>query len=766
MPRRSLILGGLAILLVGGALVWSAAWVSDLEERVEARFRGRLFAIPSEVYSASLVLYPGIDVQRVGLFERLDRLNYHVAGRAEPAVGEYVVGEESVEIFRRPFRYPQRQDPGGRILLQLDDHARILAMFDPQGREQPTVEIEPERIARLRGELRQDRNLVKLDEVSPLLLDAVIAIEDQAFYEHGGLHPRRILGAFWANLRQRRVVQGGSTLTQQLVKNFYLTQERTLSRKLTEAVMALLLERNHDKAEILEAYLNEVYMGQRGGVSIHGLGEAAHYYLAKDASDLSLGDAALLAGIIKGPNMLSPHRHPQRALQRRNVVLRVLLESNKIDAETYEAARQRDLGVQDFPTAASPAPHFVEYLRQDLAAVYGEEILRSEGMSIFTTLDAELQDAANRALVSGLERLEKRFPELEREESPLQGAIVALAPRTGDILAMVGGRDFSQSQFNRATQAHRQPGSVFKPIVALAGLARNGGPPHFTLASTLEDEPLVLELPTGEWRPENYDGEYRGPVSLRRAIEESLNVPVARLGLAVGPERIIEIARRMGITSTLAPLPSLSLGAFELTVLEAARAYAVLASGGVVPELRGYTEVVHPDGRVLDRQYRDFEQAFDPAEVYLVTSALRGAVDHGTGRRLRQLGFVGELAGKTGTSSDFRDAWFIGFTPDLVIAVWVGFDDAISLGIPGSVAALPIFAEVLEAARGKLYAPASPVPAGVERVEIDPQTGLRATSTCPGVHEVFLAGTAPAQYCTGRGPAPLDRVLDWFRRRL
>ncbi|MCP4003013.1 MAG: PBP1A family penicillin-binding protein [bacterium] len=765
MLKRLSIAGAVALIAVLAGSFWLRNWAAELEERVEARFQGRLFALPSKIYSGPLLLYPEVDVGRVGLLERLERMNYHVAGSAQPSVGEYVVGPESIEVNRRPFEYPHRSDPGGRILLQLDDRARVLAMFDSEGREHATVEIEPELIAQLRGEAREDRRVVALDEISPLLIEAIIEVEDSAFYEHNGLHLWRIAGALFANLRAGHVVQGGSTLTQQLVKNFYLTREQTLSRKFTEAAMALLLERNHDKSEILEAYLNEIYMGQRGSIAVHGMAEAAHYYLAKNVRDLSLADAALLASIIKGPNRYSPQRHPERALKRRNLVLRVLFENQRIPRETYESAIALDLGVHDFPSSPNPSPYFVEFLRQDLARVYGDAILRSEGMSIYTTLDARLQRAANRAVRDGLRSLETGFPELERPDSPLQAAVVAIAPRTGDILAMVGGRDYASTQFNRATQAHRQPGSVFKPIVALAGLAANGGPPHFTLASTLEDEPLVLELPNGEWAPENYDGEYRGPVSLRRAIEESLNVPVARMGIAVGPERVIETARRMGIESPLDPLPSIALGAFEITVLEAARAYSVLASGGVVPELRSYTEIVHVDGRVLERQDRNFVQAFEPAEVYLVTSALNGAVERGTGRRLRQLGFKGPLAGKTGTSSDFRDAWFIGFTPDLVIAVWVGFDDGKSLGVPGSVAALPIFARVLEAARGKEGSAEFLEPPGIERIEINRETGLRAGLNCPGEAELFLAGSAPDDYCGG-GPNPVDRVFEWLRKRL
>jgi penicillin-binding protein 1B len=346
-----------------------------------------------------------------------------------------------------------------------------------------------------------------------------------------------------------------------------------------------------------------------------------------------------------------------------------------------------------------------------------------------------------------LAKLEKDYPSLRRKDSPLQAAVVALAPKTGEILALVGGRDYGKSQFNRATQAHRQPGSVFKPIVLLTAVGRSAGTPAFTLVSKLEDSPLSYSQPSGVWEPVNYDGEYRGVVSVRQAIEQSLNVPIARLGIAVGPDKIIATARALGIQSPLLPVPSVALGAFEVTMLEAARAYAVLASAGLQTDLRSYTQVVQIDGRVLEQRTLDSKRIFDPADVYLVTSALQGVVDRGTGAPLRRLGFRGDIAGKTGTSSDYRDAWFIGYTPEIVIAVWVGFDDGASVKVTGATAALPIFADVLEVARGKGEAEEFTVPTGVELVDVNPESGLRSGLGCSGAPEVFLRGTAPAEGC-------------------
>lgn len=739
-------------------------WVQALEQRVESRFQGRLFAIPSQVFGAPLELRRGADATRVGLLERLGRLGYRIASDAELRPGEYRRQGSTISIERRSFRHAGSEDPGGRIEVRLDAAGRISSLSEGDGRRLDSAWLEPERIARFRGPEGEDRVLVTLDEVPAALVEAILAVEDQRFFEHEGVYPRRILGALLANLRAGRVVQGGSTLTQQLVKNFYLTRERTLGRKITEATMAILLERNHDKREILEAYLNEVYMGQQGGIALHGVGEAARFYFGSEVRDLSLAQGTLLAGMIRGPNLYSPFRHPERARERRDLVLGLLLEAGRITPEEHASAVSEGLDVRESPREDAIAPYFVEHVRQELAERLGQEILESEGLEVHTTLDPQLQWQAEGALRRGLARLEGRIPRLARPEEPIQGAIVVLAPESGEILAMVGGRDWHQSQFNRATRARRQPGSVFKPVVALAALAADAGPPSFTLASILEDQPLRVADRGRVWSPVNYDGLFRGAVTVREAIEQSINVPVARLGLAIGAERIVHTARVLGIESPLEPVPSLALGSFEITLLEAARAYAVLASGGEVAAVHGVREVVDAHGVVLEQHRMQSRRAVSPAEVYLVSSALRGVVDRGTGAGVRRAGFRGEVAGKTGTSNDFRDAWFVGFTPDLVIGVWIGFDDGTSLGLSGAAAAVPVFAELLLSARGSEGSQGFSRPSGLETVRIDPETGLRATFGCPGRPEIFLEGTAPRLDCHGREKEAWPRWLRWLRR--
>jgi penicillin-binding protein 1B len=738
--------------LVAGLLLLAAALgvfaFRGLEARVESRFEGPLFGVPSRVYARPLVLAPGTDVGRVGAAEHLERLGYRPVDRPRVEPGEFHRSRRAWVIGQRAFAYPDRLEPGGAVTVRLDSRGRVASLRGADGRALDAVLLEPQLLSSLHGERLEDRRLVLLAEVPEHLVDAVLAIEDQRFFEHSGLDLRRVVGALLANARAGRVVQGGSTLTQQLVKNFYLTPERSLGRKLREIAMAWILERNHAKEEILEAYLNEIYLGQRGSVAIHGVGEAAHHYFGKTMAELELGESALLAGLIRGPSLYSPERHPEAARARRDLVLRVLLERGEISQDAFVAARDAPLRVRDPRASRRRAPYFVDFVIDRLEEEFRTEGLDREGLTVFTSLDARLQAAAEAAVARGLERIEARRRRLARDARRLQAALVALEPRTGDILAMVGGRDYGRSQFNRATDGLRQPGSAFKPVVALAALARGGsGRPPATLATLLEDEPLSVPTEEGRWEPTNYDERFRGPVRVREAIERSLNVPFARLGMQVGAHRVIDAARRLGIESRLRPVPSLALGSFEVTLLEMARAYAVFAAGGVRPDLRSTLSVLDAEGNLLIANRAEAVRVFGPDEVYLVTSALEGAVERGTGRSLRILGYRGPVAGKTGTTNEYRDAWFIGYTPDLVAGVWVGFDDGESVGMAGSRAALPIFADFLLAAVGPWGGLPFRPPPGLERWSIHPRSGLLASRDCVGEPEFFLVGTAPVERC-------------------
>jgi penicillin-binding protein 1B len=714
------------------------------EALVRARLDHSRFSSPTRFYAGPMVVRPGMEIGRASLEEHLERLGYQRTRRSRVELGEYRLSSREWVIGLRAFRAYGQLDGGGVVTIRTSYGGRVSRLRDADGRSLSYLAIEPEPISTHYGPDREDRLPVKLTEVPQHLVDAVLTIEDQRFYEHGGLDIKRIAGATVANIKARRVVQGGSTISQQLAKNLYLSPRRTPLRKLREAALAITLESRYGKDEILEAYLNEVYLAQDGGVAIHGVGRAAQYFFGKDVTHLEIPEAALLAGIIRGPSLYSPFRNPETARKRRDLVLDLMLERELIAESAHARATRTSLGLQKRTRNANHGRYFVDWVADRLERDHGSAVLES-GLTILTTLDMELQRVAEEAVRDGLARLERDYPRLAQEDQSIQAALVALDPASGAILAMVGGRDYGTSQFNRAVYGRRQPGSSFKPIVVLTALSQHS----FTLASMLEDEPLSVETPAGLWQPANYDDRFRGPLTMREALERSLNVPFARLGMAVGPDRIVETARKLGIQSHLNPVPSLALGSSEVTPLELTRAFGVMAAEGFRSDMQTDLAVIDGTGNIIQRMELDGEVAYDPAEAYLVTSALRGAVERGTGRSLRTWGYRGPVAAKSGTTNDFRDAWFIGYTPSLAVGVWVGFDDGRSIGLSGSRAALPIFARFMVGAVGRYGEDVEfSMPRGLDVVEINRETGLRAGPGCRGEPEVFIRGTAPTQSCS------------------
>ena len=743
---------GLTLLLVsflGGLFV--SRWVLELDQVVVERFEGRTFAVPSRVFSAPLIVYPGADWQRLELADWLLRLGYREqpeGGAIEP--GRYVWSPGRLRVHLRSFDHPARPEPARELIFELAQ-GQVVGILDARsGQLMDVVVLEPEPVSAFLGRDREQRDLVEIEEVPPHLVDAIFAVEDQRFTAHHGVDLRRVLGAVWANLRAGRITQGASTLTQQLVKNFFLTPERTFSRKLQEACMALIVEARFSKPEILQAYLNEIYLGQRGATAVHGVGEASRLYFGKSAADLTVAEAALIAAIIQSPNGISPHRRPERAVARRDLVLGLMRDQGRISNRSYQAAVAEPLRLATIQTETGEVRYFLDALSQQLPEVYAGEVLTSEGLRIYSTLDPRLQRAAARALRQGLERIEASVSDSSKPQGSLQGCLIALRPQTGEVLALVGGRDYGQSQFNRCTQARRQVGSVFKPFVYVAALDRRTGP-AVTLASFIEDEPFEVEVPGDDqiWRPENYDHIFRGPVSVREALERSLNVPAARLGEQVGMTRVVELARRLGIRSPLPAVPSLALGTAEISPLELARAYATLANGGRRPTPRMFVDVVEINGMAQESRPLDASVAvLDPATAYLGVSLLEGVVDRGTARRIRSAGLKGPIAAKTGTTDDEFDLWFVGFTPELVAVVWVGYDEPGPVGMPSSRGALPIWADFLKQAVGTEVRGRFAQPRGIVRVDVDPTSGALALSGCPARKpELFLEGTQPVATC-------------------
>jgi penicillin-binding protein 1B len=757
----------------------AAGHVARLDRIVVARFEGRHFRVPSRVYSAPTILYPGLDSKRIDLRGILARLGYREAADTKQlAPGRYSWGRNRVRIHLRAFEHPSRPEPARDVVLRLSGTVIEEVRELPRGRELGAVLLEPELVGSYYGPDREQRELVTLEEVPDHLVDAVLAVEDQRFQTHPGIDVRRIAGAMLANLRAGSIRQGGSTLTQQLVKNFFLTPERTLKRKLQEATMALLVELRYDKRAILTAYLNEIYFGQRGATAVHGVGEAARLYFGKRAHDLTVAESALLAAIIQSPNGLSPHRDPERATQRRNLVLELMHSQGRIDQRTLAEAREAPLQVAAVTPEPGDARYFLDLLRRHLSEVYDSEVLTSDGLRIYSTLDRRLQRIAASVLRDGIERLEASYPKLRHDDpaAVLQGCLVAMRPQTGELLALVGGRNYGDSQFDRCTQARRPTGSVFKPFVYIAALEPQPGGPAITLADFLDDSPLEIKTSNGMWRPENYDRNFNGRVPVREALERSLNVATARLANDIGIRRVADVARRLGVTSPMPLVPSLALGTADVSPLEIARAYATIASGGVRPEIQTIEDLVDAEGRTLERRQLGFERVLDSGTAFLVTSMLAGVADRGTARAVRATGLQGPLAAKTGTTDEERDLWFVGFTPEIVAVVWIGFDKPESIGVPSSVGALPVWRRFIEEESGGRIRGTFLRPAELEHVYIEPSTGALALSGCPERRpEYFLPGTTPDTFC----PAGHDRgkprrreddtergFLRWLRRHM
>lgn len=595
------------------------------------------------------------------------------------------------------------------------------------------------------------RRWVPLRDVPAPVVAAVLAAEDHRFYDHPGVDPLAIGRALWTNLRHGEVRQGGSTITQQLAKNLYYGRQRTVTRKVQDALAALVIERMYGKDQILETYLNEVYLGQIGPVAIHGIGEAAYRYFGKPVGRLTLAEGALLAGMIKGPNTYSPLRDRRLALKRRNEVLRRLKDLGRLSEEDYRAALDSPLKLSPRIEGLTLGPYFLDYVLQEVERSPAAGL--PPGARIDTTLDPRLQRLAEGTIAKGLARLEARIPVARNARQPLQGALVALDARSGAILAMVGGRDYRASQFNRAVQARRQAGSLLKPFVYLAafetGAEVEGRP--VTPATLVKDEPLTFDEGAAPWSPQNYDRQYHGLVSARAALEQSLNVPAVRLAQSVGVRPLIALLERLGLAGPFGEDLSLALGSAGVSLLEMTAAYGALAQNGLYLSPTGLRVVSLPTGERLLPAPQERRQAVSPQAAYLTTSLLRGVVDRGTGAQARALGLTAVLAGKTGTTDEERDAWFVGYTPDLVIGVWVGFDDGTPLHLTGAQAALPIWVDF---ARQVIPpdSPDFPQPGGIAVRMVDPASGLLATADCPeSVEEMFIEGTEPEDYCPLHG---------------
>lgn len=731
------VVAGVAVLCGAfGIFLLRPFWkLSSHFEEVTFRQPSRLYAQPQELTAGS-----ACPPERVlkALLDEGYREEEDEAATLAP--GRFRIAGGKVAVHLRSFFLPDGRQGGGLLEVRFAGPRVALLWVDGQPRNEAV--LEPPLLASYYGPEQLERRPVAFGDVATDLVDAVVAAEDESFFTHSGVSPTSILRALWVNLRGGQVRQGGSTLTQQVVKNLYLTQERKLARKVEEAVLAVMLEMRYSKREILTAYLNEIYLGRSGGVNVMGMGAASRAYFGKDASQLNLAEAATLAGMIPAPATYSPLNHPARAKERRDWVLHRLAAIGKMDRSRIEQALASPVVVAPEPLARRRAPYFADAVETEAAKRFKVEDLADGGYSLFSTVSWDDQQAAQAAIDTGLVTAEKGYQKGSKES--LQAALISIQPATGGILAYIGGRRYDLSQFDRVSQAYRQTGSAFKPIVYATAFEERRATP----ATFLEDEPLTVEVGNTSWSPKNDDGDYHGWVTVRTALEHSYNPATTRLALQVGMPKIVALGHALGITSTLQPYPAVALGATAVAPVELATVYASLAAGGIRPPVHGLVAVVDSHGKpVAGEALPAPARVLSPQSDYLVTSLLQGVLERGTGAgaapQLR-----GRLAGKTGTTNDRRDSWFAGYAPERATVVWVGYDDNAVTRLSGARAALPIWSRFTVAVAPPGGYSTFQQPPGLTSALIDPETGLLATEYCPQVFtEVFRRGEVPAETC-------------------
>ena len=744
--------GMIGLLVLLGIILFAGSYY--MRSKVVQAVQNRALTTSSVILGRAFEITPGISFTGSRIIPRLKRLGYQQVNTLPKHPGEYFIKKPEVYIYLREIlpQYDINQKEQ-LISIQLQEEM-IESISDIKFKQDISrIYLEPEILSLLGNSSTRASRPKHLENYPAHLIQALISVEDERFYSHFGIDPWAILRAMYVNYKLGRVVQGGSTITQQLAKNLFLTRKRTLSRKLREAANAVLIETAFSKEQILEFYLNEIFLGQEGRVAIHGFGEAAVSFFGKEASDISLAEAATLVGIIKAPSKYSPRRFPKRAKKRRLIVLNKMHELGVINQEQLKTASEEEIEIRPPQRSRRLAPYFVDYIRKELGKSFNIEELKANSAIIATGLDTEFQQCAQEAVQEGLKDIERWFPKLKRKKQPLQAALISITTSDAQVRAWVGGRNYGANQFDRVSMAKRQPGSAFKPFVYLTALDENLNTYRVArTTSLLLDEPITLEvIGTGIWEPKNYDEKYRGEVTLRTALAKSLNIPTIDLALKVGIENVANTAELFGFGENLPEVPSLALGAGEVTPLELSRAYNTIANGGLLTNLKPITSLSIED---TDKIYRpqNFElQVASNQAVFVLTDIMRSVIEAGTGRSVKSRGFTAPAAGKTGTSNETRDAWFAGFTPRILTVVWVGYDDNKETELTGASGAIPIWTRYM-----KCVAPMEPEldfipPEGIVYRKIDNVSGLLYSPECPPEHaitEVFIEGTEPITSCT------------------
>lgn len=722
------------VLLAGVALF---LWV---DHTVQQKFDKRLWDIPVHIYASSFEIYPGLPITTALLENRLFGLGYrHVPGVRD--MGEFSVTENAVDLVTRPFEFWDGPQPTRAVRVQFAG-GQVQSVIDGDtGRQISLLRLKPHLIGSLSQSVHEDRYLVRLDDMPRLLLETLLAVEDQRFVKHWGVDPWAILRAAYANIRAGRIVQGGSTLTQQLVKNVYGRDDRTYTRKLLEAATALVLEYRLDKRQILEAYCNEVYLGQDGKRAIHGFELGSQYLFGRPAAELNPNEIAQLVGMIKAPTSYNPRRRPEAARERRLVILKLMQEHQLIGRADYERYVETPLQLRTGQARRKQAySSFVDVVLRQLSDRLDSTDLKSSALSVFTTMDLEVQGAAEVALSEELTKIEKR---MDLPANSLEGAIVVLRPDTGEVVALVGSRNAYVGAFNRALNARRPVGSLIKPFIYLSAFMNSES---WTLGTVVTDRPVTYRFKgSPNWSPNNFDEEFLGDVTILEALAKSRNVPAVKVGMQVGYEQVAQNLRNLGADIKAPVYPSILLGALEMSPLDVARLYQVLANFGYQAELRTISAIT-TDARSIGRTKQSAVQSMLPSgPAYLTLFGMQEVVRSGTGKGLQSTFNQNlQLAGKTGTTDGFRDSWFVGMAGNLLGVVWVGRDDNQPTALSGAAGALRIWAAMMK--NVNLQALRLPATSGIQFVNVDLDSGLQAESACERVTRVpFLSGSAPTR---------------------
>jgi penicillin-binding protein 1B len=751
------------------SVVLFAFYATYLDKTIRGKFEGKRWSLPAVVYARPLELFPGMALSPRELEEELQLAGYRRDRKAVDA-GGYDRRGRTFHLVTRDFRFPDGPEASAPYTLSFAGNTLTAITRADNSSAVEGLRLDPARIGSFHPSQHEDRILLTRPELPELLIKTLLAVEDRNFYYHPGLDPLAIARALIANVRAQKTVQGGSTLTQQLVKNFFLTNERTFWRKINEAIMALLLEAHYDKEEILTAYANEIFLGQDGNRAIHGFGLASHFYFRRELNDLSPAQVATLVGMVRGPSYYDPRQEPKRCLKRRQDVLEIMLAEKVIGKPAYQEARSAPLATQTMAgSGLNRFPAFLDLVRRQLAEDYREDDLTSEGLKIFTTLDPRVQRVVEQRLAATIARLEKRSGKRN-----LQGAVIVTRRENGEILAIAGGRTPGQPGFNRALDARRNVGSIIKPAVYLTALGKG-----YTLATPVEDTVFTVPNAGGKpWRPENFDRTTRGRIPMYQGLAHSLNLATARIGMDVGVKSVVQTVKNLGVPGDFPAYPSFLLGAASLTPLEVTQMYQTIAADGFYLPQRAISSVLAADNTVVKRFDISTEQRFAPEQIYLLNTALQKVVREGTGAALANyLPASYNVAGKTGTSNDLRDSWFAGFTGDLLAVVWVGKDNNKPAGLTGGEGALLVWGEIMRDLHPQPLELTEPE--GIEWRWVNPNT--QETSPTPfwfAGNQVKLPFTIASlaaepkraekakgkQESAGTSPGGvLQKILDWFK---